>query len=196
MAKRYAQMIPLIAAIQPRTIAEVGVHRAKRAVMLCREALKYGPVHYIGYDVFETKDAAFQADALNGKGTPLEAHARAHLDALAAEFPDFSYELIVGDTRDTLQKHPLIVDFAFIDGDHRVEVIEGDYLALCGSRLVVLDDYYLASPACALDLSKYGANTLVGELIGNWHETEILPVGDVCNHGGIAHLVAVSKVAA
>lgn len=196
MAKRYAQMLPLIAAIKPRTIAEVGVHRARRAVMLCRKALEYGPVHYIGYDVFETKDAEFQADALNGKGIPLQAQARAELDALAAEFPGFSYELIVGDTRQTLQKNPTIVDFAFIDGDHRVEVIEGDYLALCGSRMVVLDDYYRASPKCALDLSKYGANTLVGDLIGNWHEAEILPVGDACNHGGIAHLVAVSKAAA
>ena len=196
MAKRYTQMLPLIASIKPRTIAEVGVHRAKRAVMLCRKALEYGPVHYIGYDVFETKDAAFQADALNGKGTPIEADARRQLDALAAEFPGFSYELIVGDTRDTLQQHPVIVDFAFIDGDHRVEVIEGDYLALAKSRYVLLDDFYVAGPNCALNLSRYGANTLAGNLITSCHEVEILPVGDVCNHGGIAHLVAVSKVAA
>ncbi len=36
-------------------------------------------------------------------------------------------------------------DFAFIDGDHRVEAIRRDYAALAKSDVIVFDDFYDAS---------------------------------------------------
>lgn len=192
MAKRYNHMLALIAEVKPKTIVEVGVHRAKRANMLCREALKHSDfVHYIGYDVFDTMGDQFQADALNGKGTPTEREARKVLDAMPG---GFTYQLVVGDTCETLHGQRIEADFAFIDGDHRVEAIRGDYEALKESKVVVLDDFYVAGARGELpDLTRYGANTLVDELRATGMSVEILPSGDVCNHGAISCLVAVRR---
>lgn len=190
MAKRYEQMLPLVDSVKPRTIVEVGVHGALRANILCRRALTYGPVHYIGYDVFDTVSPQFQSDALNGKGMPSEARARERLDRIAQERPGFSYELVIGDTRKTLHRKGVVADFAFIDGDHRVEAIRGDYEALSLSKCVVFDDYYRPGKRGELpDLGQYGANAVADELAG----VEILPEGDRCDHGAISHLAVVRK---
>lgn len=185
-------MIPLVRTVKPRRIVEVGVHKAKRASKLCQTALEYGPVHYVGFDVFETMDAGFHADALNGKGISTEAHARATLDDIAKQYPGFTYELIVGDTRETLHKEHIVADFVFIDGDHRLEVITGDYLALWESRMVVFDDYYTPGANGEMpDVRRFGCNALVTDLILAGHTVEIIPDGDRCNHGGISHLALV-----
>lgn len=191
MAKRYHQMLPLIAEVKPHIIVEVGVHRAVRAVQLCREALRHSrPVRYIGFDVFETMGEAFQLAALNGKGTPTEASARRALDALADEFLHFSYTLHVGDTRDTLHANNIAADFAFIDGDHRVDAIRGDYLALRDSKCIVFDDFYTGAVP---DLDKFGANVVVDEIVAAGVHVDILPSADLCNHGGITHLAVVRQ---
>jgi hypothetical protein len=190
VAKRYEQMLSLVDSVRPRTIVEVGVHGALRANILCRRALTYGRVHYIGYDVFDTVTPEFQSEALNGKGMPNEARARERLDRIAQDHPNFSYELIVGDTRDTLHNKGVLADFAFIDGDHRVDAIRGDYEALSRSKCIVFDDYYLKGKRGELpDLDKYGANAVVDELDG----FSILPEGDRCDHGAISHLAVVRK---
>lgn len=195
MAKRYHQMIPLIAECKPKVIVEVGVHKAIRAEMLCREALRHShKVHYIGFDVFDTKGEAFQKAALNGKGTPLEQDARRKLNALANEFLNFTYELRVGDTRDTLHGGGVQADFAFIDGDHRVEAVYGDFASLVGSKVIVFDDYYKKGGKGELpDMELFGANRVVEGLMTAGREVEILPTGDVCNHGAIAHLAVVRQ---
>jgi hypothetical protein len=103
MMRRYSQLIRLVSQIKPASIVEVGVHRAIRADAMCREALVHRPdVTYFGFDVFEHETAQFHADALNGKGIPLEAIARGKLSAIAASFMQFNYRLFVGDTRTTL----------------------------------------------------------------------------------------------
>jgi hypothetical protein len=190
MAKRYEQMLPLIDEVQPRVIVEVGVHGALRANLLCRRALKYGPVHYIGYDVFDTMGEKFQADALNGKGTAKESRARERLDAICRDNPKFSYELKIGDTRKTLHGHGVKADFAFIDGDHRVDAIEGDYAALASGKCVVFDDYYRPGKGGQIpDLSEYGANAIVDALPED--RVSILDCGDKCDHGAVSHLAVV-----
>lgn len=183
MAKRYDQLVELVRKEQPRVIVEVGVHRAMRARAMC-EAVK-GPVHYIGYDVFDTLGEKYQEEALNGKGMTTEAKARHRLEALKAENPGFTYEFVIGDTRDTLHARTVECDFAFIDGDHRVDAIRGDYAALSGAKVVVFDDYYSGKSP---DLTKYGANVVADEA-----GAEVLPVGDQCKHGGISHLAVVRK---
>jgi hypothetical protein len=183
-------MLPLIDEVKPRVIVEVGVHGALRANLLCRRALTYGRVHYIGYDVFATMGEQFQADALNGKGTATEARARERLDAICRDHPKFSYELKIGDTRKTLHGHGVQADFAFIDGDHRVDAIAGDYEALKSGRCVVFDVYYLPGRSGQLpDLSEYGANAIVDAL--PQERVSILDCGDTCDHGAVSRLAVV-----
>lgn len=189
MAKRYDQMISLVQKIKPKTIVEVGVHRGMRASKLCRTALELNAVKYTGYDVFETMGAEFQEAALNGKGEPTEAAARRRLDDIEGKF---SYQFVIGDTRDTLHGQDVKADFAFIDGDHRVDAIAGDYDALKNCKCVVFDDFYCLDAQGNLpDLSLYGANKTVDALIADGREVQILPVGDQCKHGGNSHLAVV-----
>lgn len=191
MAKRYDQLIDIARQYQPRRIVEVGVHRALRAVGMVEAA---GAEEYIGYDVFETMDEAFQEDALNGKGMPTEEAARRRLDAYRARHRRFNYSFVIGDTRNTLHGKSVFADLAFIDGDHRVDAVRGDYEALAESTIVVFDDYYRpdASGRCP-DLSLYGANQIVDELEAAGAKVRILKLGDTCKHGGVSHLAVVYR---
>lgn len=189
MAKRYDQLIPLIQRARPSLIVEVGVHRGIRAVAMCEAALYFGPVRYIGYDVFDTVDAEFQEAALNGKGPPSQTDATLRLDKI---FGPFEHDFVVGDTRKTLHGRQVRAGFAFIDGDHRAEAIAGDYAALASSKCVVFDDYYRKDRAgrCP-DLKEYGANQTVDRLLKEGRKVSVLPMGDTCKHGGVSHLAVV-----
>lgn len=189
MAQRYDQMHALIDELRPRRIVEVGVHRGIRAAKLCARALLHWPaVDYVGYDVFDTMDDAFQDAALNGKGAPSEADAARRLSAVEGA----TFRFVVGDTRETLHGALIPADFAFIDGDHRVDAIAGDYAALATAPCVVFDDYYVpdARGACP-DLTRYGANQTVNALRAQGRDVVILPVGDACNRGGEVRLAVV-----
>lgn len=123
-----------------------------------------------------------------------EAAAIDKLKSCKMKMPGFSFELVIGDTRDTLHGKKVWADFAFIDGDHRVDAITGDYFALSDCDCIVFDDYYLPGPDGSIpDLEHYGANQVVGGLVGEVSKVEILPVGDVCKHGGVSHLAVVYK---
>ena len=190
MAKRYSQLIDLAAKLKPKHIIEVGVHRGIRAAKMCDAA---SAARYTGFDVFDTLPVSFQDDALNGKGMVGPADARRRLDAMAAG-GGFKYELVIGDTRDTLHPHPRVADLAFIDGDHRVEAIAGDYAALAGCPVVVFDDFYLPDEqGHTPDLALYGANQTIEACRAAGLSVEILPNGDRCAHGGISHLVVVRR---
>lgn len=192
MTSRYAQMVSIVERERPSVIVEVGVHRAVRATMLCEAVLQTGHAcRYIGYDVFETKSVRFQEDALNGKGMAFEDHARSRLDSVKRKFPAFSYKFIIGDTRETLHGKTVEADFAFIDGDHRVEAIRGDYEACRMVKTVVFDDYYLMDDnGQIVDTSRYGANEIVKHIDA---DLEILPLSDPVKHGGVVRLAVVRR---
>lgn len=189
MAKRYDQMLALVAKYKPRRIVEVGVHRGLRAQALCREALIHrDSVSYVGYDVFDTVGPKFQEEALNGKGAPSKEQAATRLKSL----PGLDFDFMVGDTRETLHGSSPAVDFAFIDGDHRVEAIRGDYEALKHARVVVLDDFFVADENGYIpNLDLYGANRIVESITDA--EVRILPVGDRCKHGGYSRLALIVR---
>lgn len=191
MAKRYDQLYPLIDKIKPAMIVEVGVHTALRGAAMCKKALEHrSSVEYVGYDVFDMASMDFQEQALNGKGAPNQEKARNRLRAIGG----LTHSFVVGDTRDTLGGKTVEADFAFIDGDHRVEAIRIDYAALADCRCVVFDDYYRPGPdGTTPDLSRYGANTVVDELASAGRRVEILPDADICKHGGFSHLAVVWK---
>lgn len=202
MTTRYDQLLHLIDKHKPSTIVEVGVHRGARAVAMTQRALRYWTsVRYIGFDVFETLGQQFQDEALNGKGMPTEAEARRALarvqNQAKARGQVFDYEFIVGDTRETLHAYtgralPIDQALAFIDGDHRIDAIRGDYAALEASPIVVFDDYYVPDGrGLTVDLTKYGANAVVDELRAAGRQVEILPAADPCKHGGLIKLAVV-----
>lgn len=193
MAKRYNQLLSLIAEVKPRKIVEVGVHRGKRAAAMSIEMMRH--VHegeYLGFDVFDTMGEAFQKAALNGKGTPTEKEARAALSPVAAAYLGFKYRFVIGDTAKTLHGNPIDCDFAFIDGDHRVSAIRGDWEAVSGAKIVVFDDYYSPGMSGQIpDLKRYGSNAVVDELMESGKHVAILPVADLCNHGAYTQLAVV-----
>lgn len=191
MAKRYDQLYPLIDEVKPARIVEVGVHTALRGAALCKRALEHrSSVEYVGYDVFEMASMEFQLQALNGKGAPSQDKARNRLNAVRG----LNHSFVVGDTRHTLSGKTVDADFAFIDGDHRVEAIRIDYAALSDCPCVVFDDYYRPGPdGSTPDLTLYGANAVVDELASAGRRVEILPDADVCKHGGYSHLAVVWK---
>src|SRR5262245_41242179 len=111
MASRYSQLITLIDRHKPKSIIEIGTHRARRAVMMCERALLYGPVHYTGYDLFEDSNPQTDAIEMNGKGGGNITTAHQRLEKLKMDKPDFSYVLIKGNTRDTLHGDNVVADF-------------------------------------------------------------------------------------
>lgn len=189
---RYSQICDIVARVRPASLVEVGTHKAKRALMMCRVALRYSPrVTYVGYDVFEHAGEGFQRAALNGKGTAQEAQVRKALHGLERSFPDrFSWQLVVGDTRKTLAGRLILADLVFIDGDHRVETIRSDYAAVASSRCVIFDDYYVPGAKGGLpDLAVYGANAVVDEIEG----VQVLPTTDQVKMGWGIRLAMVAN---
>lgn len=188
---RYDQLLDLIDEIKPRTIVEVGVARAERACAMCERALRYRPdMHYVGYDVFETKDARFQADAFNLKKVDSRAAVAAKMSTIVQRHERFSFELVVGDTRETLHGRTVVCDLAFIDGDHRCDAIAGDYEALKDSGVVVLDDYYTADVRGCPDTEFIGCNRLVERLAG---KASLLPARDPVWGGGLVQMAIVRR---
>ena len=191
--KRYDQLIDIVRQVKPRTIVEIGVHKGLRSVLMCREALKYNErVTYVGFDVFGTEDEAFHEAALNGKGMPNKDQAAHRLNELG---PALSWQFVEGDTRQTLHGNTLHADLVFIDGDHRLEVIRGDYEAFKEAHCVTFDDFYVSMVAgpCPVDLEVYGCNGLIEEMVKQGRKVEKLAVADRTNTGAYTQLVAVWK---
>lgn len=188
-SRRYDQLIDIVREVRPKTIVEIGVHKGLRSALMCREALRFQEkVAYFGFDVFDQEDAQFHADALNGKGMPSEQQAARRLNELG---PALAWKFVKGDTRATLhhERH-FQADLVFIDGDHRLEVIRGDYAPFAKSQCVVFDDYY-SSSLTTVDLSRYGCNWLIEELRATDLPVEILPVKDMTVTGAWTQLVVV-----
>lgn len=178
---RYDQLPELIVKARPQLIVEVGTHRGARAMLMCRAALSCrNNVHYIGYDLFDEATAETNAIEMNGKGSGDIAVVWQKLDLLKDHNPGFTYDLIKGNTRQTLHGKNIMADFAFIDGGHSVETIRGDYEALKHSRLVVFDDYYMSG----IDTAKFGCNSVIADI-----PHKVLPREDV--FGGTAIRMAV-----
>lgn len=176
---RYNQLLDIIDEIKPRRIVEVGVARTVRAKeMVMRAYPLVDKVHYIGYDVFDTvgeynEAQAFHQAAYNHKRVESKGWCARKLDNIVVgrhemgPHPNFTFDLIAGDTRDTLHGKRVDADFVFIDGDHRIAAIRGDYEALKRAKVVVLDDYFEVDGRGCPDTNLYGCNNLVDEIVLN-----------------------------
>jgi predicted O-methyltransferase YrrM len=175
-ASRYSQLETLVALVKPRTIIEVGTNRGESAMRLSLEALKHRrKVHYIGFDVFDTKDEDFHRRVFNGKGSYSRQLVHDRLKSISLQHPSFTFELIEGDTSLTLHHRSMRADFVFIDGDHRIEAIARDYAAVAKSSMIVFDDFFDPDSAQGRKLiDEMGCNRVVAGL----KDTTILPLVD------------------
>lgn len=183
---RYNQLFPIIDKHKPQTIVEVGTWNGLRALAMVSAALKHSDkVHYTGFDLFEDADDGTDKEELNVKAHHTVAEVQSLLEGFAKENPGFSFQLIKGNTRDTLSKNVAgiqnkgqNIDLVFLDGGHSIETIRGDYEALKNAKIIVFDDYYVPENGHP-DITKYGCNQIAEEL-----STLILPDGDPVSGGG------------
>ena len=184
MLNRYDQLLTVIDLIKPRSIVEVGTWNGQNAIRMIKQAQKYRKhVVYIGYDLFETANDTTDSEELNVKG-----HHNVHdvEAAIRKECPDAEIQLIKGNTRDTLTH--VARDFAYVDGGHSLETIASDYERVKHSKVVVLDDYYVADKeGKGPDTDLYGCNKLVATL----RNALILPVGGKVKDGGVTMMALV-----
>ena len=138
-ALRYGNLAREITIRRPRKIIEVGTCKGERAEMMIRAALVYGPVEYIGFDLFDTPPEG-EFSARTQPWTVAEVKAR--LEPLGADV-----RLIQGDTRKTLPACGITgADFVFLDGGHSDETVASDFAAVLRCIVpgtpIMCDDYW------------------------------------------------------
>lgn len=172
-AQRYTQLLDLIRETKPSSIIEIGTWNGLRAIEMCKVALQFSEsVHYIGYDLFEDATDKTDAEEFNIKPHFSITKVSTLLKKTFGDNKHFSFELIKGNTKETLKQH--IVDFVFIDGGHTVETIQNDYSYVKESKIIVFDDYYLDFNQQDIDLDLIGANRIVDKIDG----FALLPICD------------------
>lgn len=181
---RYAQLDTLIELFRPTSFIEVGTWSGWRAVHMAMAASRYArDMTYRGYDVFEAGSPELDAREKNVKPHFPEMSVRHLLDFCRFLLPGFSFDLIAGDTQETLLRGDK-ADFAFIDGGHALETIESDFEALAATPLIVLDDYYEGP----IDIDRFGCNRVVE---GVPHR--IMPIADPVAGGGFVKFAVVAS---
>lgn len=161
---RYDQLIAICGINRPQKIVEVGTWNGDRAIQMIHAA---GAKEYVGYDLFE--EATDETDAEESNVKPHFAMDEVG-HKIKAACPDCEVTLIGGNTRETLHGKEVVADLAFIDGGHSAETVLGDWEALKGSKIVVLDDYYEGREG--------GCNFLVDDAF------EVMPLKDPVQGGG------------
>jgi len=167
---RYDQLIAICHIYRDEidSIVEVGTWNGDRAIQMIQAT---GAKSYVGYDLFE--DATDETDAE-------ESNVKAHFSQdevgqkIAEACPDVDVRLIKGNTRETLHGQKIEADLAFVDGGHSEKTILGDYNAVKGSKILVLDDVYEGRPG--------GAGFLVDD------DFMVLPKKDPVKDGGFVRM--------
>lgn len=154
--RRYLHLLELVRQTRPRNILEIGTWKGKHARLMLEEAVRFGSVHYYGFDLFDSCPLE-EFPKAKWKMTPPEKIQKA-LESTGAKV-----SLFKGNTRETLARAGLpMMDFIFIDGGHSLETIKNDWdhcKKLMHSRTVlVMDDYWNRTDA--------GCKPLVDGVIG------------------------------
>lgn len=179
---RYGQISPLLKNLLPSEILEVGTWSGWRAVQMSLQSLCRGKaVHYKGFDVFEKFTPEFDAKEMNVKPHFSRDEVDRLLHLVADLYPRFSYELVQGNTNETLKQEK--VEFVFLDGGHSVETIQSDFTAVSDSDVILLDDYY----AGGIDTSAFGCNSVINAV-----PHHVLPVKDPVQGGGTTQFALVT----
>lgn len=153
---RYEYLIDLVEFLQPKSIIEIGVAEGVNAKKMLEKCS--GSTLYTGYDVFDFSDKAFHEMVGNGKRVKSKDEIYSDLISLTP-----NVTLHQGMTKDTLWPTGDKADLVWLDGDHRIEAIRQDFLAVQESKVVVFDDFYITDQG-NWSKQEYGCNKLVEEL--------------------------------
>jgi hypothetical protein len=185
---RYFQLITLVEFYKPKTIIEVGTWNGKHGTDMCRVALRSHSenVFYTGFDLYESGSDELDDLEFNAKPRVTLEEVSESFDEVSAEFPNrFSYELIKGDTNDTLKETS--ADFVFLDGGHSIKTVRNDYEKTANSKVIVFDDYFMVDKNNKIPPLKHqGTNIVLDSLKGKW--TWVFPSMDRVAGGGITAL--------
>lgn len=181
---RYSQLLHAIDLYKPKSIVEIGTWNGQNAIRMIKQAQKYRKnIIYIGYDLFEEASNDTDTSELNVK-----AHFNVHdvEAAIKKECPDVELQLVKGNTRDTLTH--ISADLVYIDGGHSIDTIASDYERCKHSKVIILDDYYIADlDGKCPDTDIYGCN----HLVSNMRNAIILPLGGKVKEGGVTMMAMV-----
>lgn len=188
MPLRYSRLVEFVREVKPKLIVEVGTCRGANALPMLEEAGKYHRVHYIGFDLFDFSDATLHTMEHNVK-PPMDISQAIAMFEHYKDKLNFAYELVAGNTKETLHRKFIRADFAFIDGGHSYATVKGDYEALKDTPLIILDDFYAVDEEGKIPSEEFcGVNKLVSEIGG-----KVLPENDPVRGGGRVHLVEVRR---
>ena len=195
------------------TIIETGTWNGGRAIQMAMTMFENtNKVHYIGYDLFEEATAQTDEEEFNVK-----AHNR--MSAVEKRLTDFSnimlkrkskyftFELIKGNTRETLEKSD--ADFVLLGGGNSFDTVNNEYEKLKHNKVIVLDNFYMTDNSERNVVEKYqGVNKVFDSIKENLKENKkedeegwasfedtdtgvrklILPSSDDVRGGGISHI--------
>lgn len=186
--QRYLEIPRLVRLVRPKSIIEIGTWNGIRAIEMAKAALKYNTVYYRGYDLFEDATPETNEEEMNVKKNYTLQQVSDFLGKFKEENPDFTFDLIKGNTRETLEKDK--ADFVFIDGGHSVETIQSDYDAVKESPYILFDDYYdIDGNGKIANIEKFGCNKIIESIKDR--SVTVLPSNDPVVTGGIVKLVFV-----
>lgn len=154
--KRYSVLLFLILVNRPKSILEVGVYNGIRAREMIEAAKVFNQdIKYYGFDLFEIMNEEILSDELSK--TPLK-------EKIVKEFLSKigTIELYKGYSQTTLKNFNNKVDFIFIDGGHKIETIESDWInckkLLKKNSIVIFDDFFFNNQNL---VSEFGCNKVV-----------------------------------
>jgi hypothetical protein len=196
MTSRYQYINDVIDKHKPKTIVEVGTWKGDRAIQMAEAALRYGPIHYIGFDLFEDRTAETDDYEMCGTKKPVSlADVESRLRIFAQNKPGFTFDLHKGNTRQSLRAARMeikAIDLAFIDGGHSVDTIRNDYEWLKRAKVVLFDDYFEPDDdGNCPDVVRLGCNTIVEDL-----DFGLMPAKDKVTGGGFTRMAIVPRDAA
>ncbi|MFW9943667.1 MAG: class I SAM-dependent methyltransferase [Candidatus Sifarchaeia archaeon] len=185
---RLEQVINYVEDKKPGVFLEIGTWNGTMAKAL----LKLGAKKYIGFDLWEEGSEELDDIENNAKKRVTEEEVRERLDgALKTYGEGKEYELIKGNTRETLKKYvkdkEFFVDVCLIDGGHSAATIKNDFLNVLkimkDDGVIFMDDYYFNCPTPGL-----GAQCVCAEM--NVPYT-VLPKVDKSRDGSLIKVVRI-----
>ena len=174
--KRYLNLLVLILIYRPKKILEIGVYNGRRSLQMIKAAKIFSKdVHYYGFDLFEDSNKSIikrerskTASRINDILKLLSKHAKVFL------FKGFTKQTL----KRFAKKNKARVDFAFIDGGHKVETIASDYYyckRICKKKsIIVFDDFYSLNQP---NTKKFGSNKIFFKLKDR-QKIKLLPLED------------------
>ena len=170
---RYDDIAAEIRRLRPAVIVEIGACEGENAERMLFQALRFGPVKYFGFDLFEEMDGAtFRREAALWPGSLAGVEARLKTVRAAGRAPEV--RLYKGDTAATLPAAAADIgraDLIFIDGGHSLETVRADWensQRLCGPGTVIYFD----------DYPNWGVGPVVDAIDRAKWDVEVLAPGD------------------